>query len=254
MLKNDINRPIYSINDPDEEPLYSIDDSISSPLKSNEDYEENDDEDDEDDLDFDLGINSNSEDEDEAKGLSPLRVLFKTMLTPVEGWKALRRAHFSTETFAARCFYPLVAVAALSQSASLFYEANVSLSDWVMKAVVTFVTYFFGYFTILLVGGVVLPKKARPILKKEIGKQFVMLALSTLALFATAINLVPMLDPVLVFLPLWTIYMVMKGVRLMRVPQDCINSTIGFLCMLIIGIPLFWNWIMTELMPLSAAQ
>lgn len=232
--------------DDDNRPLYSIDDSVIPPHDINKD-----DDDDLDDLD-DIEIENDDTEADAEipSGPSPLGIMFKTMFTPVEGWKALRRAHFTAESFASGCFYPLVGLAALSEGAAMFYEADFSVAQWGMRAIVTFVTFFFGYFTILLFGAFMLPKRSRPILKKEVGKQFVMLSLSTLALFLTSINLVPMLEPVLVFLPLWTIYLVIKGIRLMRVPHDCINSTIGMMCLLLLGAPMLWHWLMMEIIPL----
>lgn len=175
-----------------------------------------------------------------------MRLLLRTMLTPVEGWKALKRARFKTDAFAARCFYPLIALAAFSEVASLFYEANKTFADWATEGLATFVSFFFGYFTVIMLGSWILPKKSRYFLHRDIGRQFVMLNLSTMALFWTLIQALPMLEPVLVFLPLWTIYLIFKGVRVLRVSADVENSTTGYLCMLIIGVPIFWNWLMTE--------
>ncbi len=93
-----------------------------------------------------------------------------------------------------------------------------------------------------------LPSKSRDIIKKDIGKQFVMLAMSSLAIFWIFIQIMPMLEPVLVFLPLWTIYLIYKGVRILRVPEEVENSTTGLLCMLIIGIPVLWNWVLTDIL------
>lgn len=142
----------------------------------------------------------------------------------------------------------MIALAALSESSMLFYEANMTMADWAKSRLSTFITFFFGYFTVLLLGSFVLPRQSRDVLKKDIGKQFVMLSMSTLALFRAVVRLLPMLEPILVFLPLWTIYMVFKGARRLRVPKDVENSTTGLVCMLIIGVPLLWNWVMTELL------
>lgn len=250
----DIDKPLYTIDD--EEPLYNIEEPDpdngdnyahdSDPDGGDDDLDDDDylDDDDEDD-------EEDEEDEEESKAKpwrpSPLWLMFKTMIGPVEGWKSLKRARIGCEEFASRCFYPMIGVAAISEAASVFYKANYSISDWAMEGLFTFITFFFGYFTVLLLGGVILPKESRDVLKKDIGKQFVMLALSTLALFWAAIQIFPMFDPVLVFLPIWTIYIVFKGVRILRVPKDVENSTTGLLCMLVIGVPVFWYWVMTEI-------
>lgn len=241
----DVDSPLYEIDD--DTPLYSIDDDRDVGEPDNE-------EDEEPDQDECISGRINDEadeeevDEKTVKKSSPLAILVKTMLTPVEGWKALKRAGFRSEEFASRCFYPLVAFAAVSDVMKVFYEANRTVAEWAVDGLITFITFFFGYFTVLLSGNVLLPKKSREFLKKEVGKQFVMLNLSTLAIFWSLIQLVPMLDPVLVFLPIWTIYLIYKGVRMIRVPSDVENSTTGILCTLIIGVLVLWHWLLTEIL------
>lgn len=237
-------KPLYTVED-DDNPLYNIDDDNDSTLTDDEDGMEDSDD------SGDVEDPENPEDEPK-KSFSPVGVLFKTMMTPVEGWKQLKRARFTDEEFAGRCFYPLTALAAISEGSALFYEANVTMADWAMQGLSTFITFFFGYFSVILAGGFLLPKAARFFVHKDVGRQSVMLAMSTLALFQIAINVVPMLDPVLVFLPLWTIYLLYKGVRVIRVPKDVENSTTGIVCALVIGMPLLWNWLMTEVLLPSA--
>lgn len=261
MTSNNIDRPLYSLDD-DDKPLYSIEDDLGTASGDNkaadvnsdntlydeevEDDEEEDGEDDEEEVnDAETAAPTRS-------GPSPMRIMLKTMLTPVEGWKALKRARFSTDDFAARCFYPLVGFAALAEAAAMIYEANVGLADWAVDGVVAFVTFFFGYFTAILAGGILLPRKSRDLLSKNIGRQMVMLSMATLTIFWALIQLVPMFEPVLVFLPIWTIYLIYKGVRVLRVPDDVASSTTGIICMLVIGAPLMWYWILTEvLFPLT---
>lgn len=252
MADNDIDKPLYSIDD-DDSPLYKLEDDIISSDQDRSESEDNvsSDEDDEypdEEEAEDEYVEDDATGEQTAKDPSPLGLLFKTMFTPVEGWKALKRARLKTETFASRCFYPLIGLCAVSQAMHMFYEANVTFADWAKYGLSTFMTFFFGYFTAILFGGIVLPRKSRDMLKKEIGKQFVMLAMSTLALFWTVIQIVPMFEPVLVFLPLWTIYLVYKGVRILRVSKDVENSTTGLLCILIIGVPILWNWLVTDIL------
>lgn len=248
--------PRYPSDEDDEAPLYSIEDDDAEDDSYNN--SENDSDEIPDDTDDEMeGEQDESENESEANGdaerkPSPLSLMIKTMLTPVEGWKALKRARLSTDSFASGCFLPCVSFAALIEIIKIFYEANYTIGSWLLDTVSTFLIFFFGYFSVILIGGAVLPKKARVLMHKDIGKQFVMLNISTLALFWALIELVPMLDPVLVFLPLWTIYLIYKGVRVIRVPSDVENSTTGYLCLLIIGLPLLWNWVINEwLFPLT---
>ena len=200
-------------------------------------------------LDDDADIESddtNPDDEQESK--SPKKrdsiaffFFLKILSTPVEGWKKLRRRAFKNEEVAASCFYPLVALAAFSEVADLFYD-NRTISDWAVYGLVTFLAFFFGYFTILLFCGFMLPKKSRYLFRKDNGMQFVMMALSSLAIFYTLSNVFPMIQEVIYLLPLWTIYIIYKGVRVMRVNQDVINMTTVILCILVLGVPILWGW------------
>ena len=91
-------------------------------------------------------------------------------------------------------------------------------------------------------------------MKEDIGKQLVMVGMSTLALFSSIIQFLPMIEPVLVFLPIWTIYIIFKGVRIIRVPDDVENSTTGYLCLLIILTPIFWNWLFKDVLLSNTIQ
>ncbi|MDE5644373.1 MAG: hypothetical protein K2I45_01875 [Muribaculaceae bacterium] len=245
---NDIDKPLYSIED-EEKPLYEIaDPRDDDSCVDDPEHLDEDDEDYDDDCEEDDDAAGRQDAAGERKQLSPFSLLLKTMFTPVEGWKALKRARIPTDQFASRCFYPLIALAAVSEISKVFYEANVSIADWAVDGLGTFITFFFGYFTVILAAGIILPPRARDLVKKDIGRQFVMLTMSTLAVFWILIQVMPMFEPVLVFLPLWTIYLIYKGIRVLRVPSEVENSTTGLMCMLIIGVPIFWNWLMAEVL------
>ncbi|MDE7180701.1 MAG: hypothetical protein K2N88_05835 [Muribaculaceae bacterium] len=231
---------LYSIENEDNEDSETDDDN-GSPFDNSSNGED-------DTEDYDEVEDEEDGEEEEPGELRPscLGILFKTMFTPVEGWKALKRARFTSDEFASRCFMPMVGLAAISNAVKIFYEANYSFADWLIDALSTFLLFFFGYFSVILVGSWILPRLSRYFLKKEIGKEFVMLSLSTLALFWALIMVLPMLDPVLVFLPLWTIYLIFKGIRVIRVPADVLNSTTAIMIILINAMPLLWNWIINR--------
>lgn len=232
MKRNSDNKE-YNIDD--ETPIYNIenleDNQIDDGGSDNMDSEDESDE---------------ESDDKESKRLSPFSILVKTMLTPVEGWKALKRAAYNPDEFASRCFYPLITLAAISVAIDFYYLSDYTFTRWVENGLSTFVTFFFGYFTIIFLGSEILPKKSKWFLKENIGKELVMLNLSTLAIFWIIIQLLPMLEPVLVFLPIWTIYLIFKGIKVLRVSPEEENSTTIILIILIIGAPLFWNWIFSD--------
>lgn len=221
-------QPIYQLpeeEDEEMEPLYEIDDEDDEDINS----EEN-----------DSGT--------EIKKFSPFSLLFKIMIGPKDGWRALKRSKISTDAFGASCFYPVLALTAISETAALFFEANKTVQDIVVDGLSTFITYFFGYFMAILLCGIVLPKNCRDIAHSQFGKLFIMVGMTTLALFHILLNILPMFDPVLVFLPIWTIFITVRGVHILRVPKDKETSVAGLLSLLIIACPLFCNWLIGEIL------
>lgn len=178
---------------------------------------------------------------------SPFLLLLEILFNPVVGWKSLRRAKITAETMQSECFYPLIAILAVSEFAQLFYSSSVTLSEVLIDAVVSFVSFFAGYYCIMLALELFLPKEAWVRFNTEFGKVFVLIALSTLCLFFIAIELLPILWSLLIFLPLWTVYVICRGVRFFIFPENCkLRSTI-ILCLLTIGVPSLIDWALKEM-------
>ena len=115
MTSNDTDRPLYSIAE-EEEPLYKIDDYLDRDPAPADDGDSPEKEEEEEE---------HSDDEEETDA-------------------GAEEAAPSD---------PLVAVTALSEATGMFYEANVTVADWLTDGIIAFVTFFFGYFTALLAGG-----------------------------------------------------------------------------------------------------
>lgn len=254
---------LYNIETEETDNLYSLPeekDNINSGDESEnlaesglfeeveEDSGENEDEIEEDDEEEEEEDDEKDEDETYKRNKFPL--LFKIMSTPVEGWKELKRRHYPVEEIASGLFYPMVALASISEFAGMVYT-TIGVGECLMRALTAFISFFFGYFTVLLLCGAILPKMSKTVMKTAIGKEFVMVNMSTLALFFMTINLFPMIDAVLVFLPIWTIYLIYKGIRILRIPEGVETRTKILLTFLIIGAPLLWSWLMGIFFELS---
>ena len=169
--------------------------------------------------------------------LLAMKLLLEVLLNPIDGWKRLRRANYTPEEFARDCFYPLIALASASCLMTCIYEAAITLSDAMMEALKFFVAFFFSHFLIIIFGNWVLPSETRISMDSAFGKIFVMANLSTLALFSILYSTLPMLTPVLLFLPLWTIYLTARGMRFFNLPPEKANMTKTLVCVLILGVP-----------------
>lgn len=180
---------------------------------------------------------------------SSLGLLFKIMFNPVEGWKSLRRSHMSIETLQSSCFYPLLAILALSEFADFFYSVTVGLSQVITQSVVTFVAFFFGFFGVQMILTWVLPKDVAIKFESKFGKEYILIGLSTLALFTIFTNLLPMLWPILIFLPIWTLYIMFKGVRFFHIDPRQEMKFFVLSGSSVIGVPLLIDWVLNTLLP-----
>lgn len=218
--------PLYQIEDNDDDNLYSLDDDGNA------------------DDNFD-SLEKDGKDHFNHKA-TPIALMFKIMLSPVEGWKALKREKFTPDNLFMSLLMPLTMIAAILGVASYFYDNNVTLSEVFIQAVITFFSFFFGYFIILILSGILLPASGKEAMKKPFGKNYVLVNLSTLALFYSIGELLPMLEPVLVFLPLWTLYIISRGVKILRVDKDNETSTAVWMSLLTVGVPVFCGWAFTN--------
>ncbi len=250
-----MNDNLYSIEEEDNTPEYSIEDNNLSDATN--EYVLDDENNDSESYEYAIEDEIKRIEEKDAEAwtgntneskLSPFGLIFKILANPVQGWKALKRSKYSADTIASATLYPLSAMAALSEYTSLFYDAETTVTSLLVPAIITFITFFFGYFSVLLLGDILLRKEAKKTLHTYYGKEYVMVNISTLILFYILYRLFPLAGPIVAFLPLWTIYIACKGVKLFRLPADKEVGTCGMLSVLIIGCPLFWNWLFNEIM------
>ena len=226
------NENIYVLNDDEKDP----DDSpknYASYIYEEDEEEEND---------------QIEQKEDRGK-VSAFGLMFKIMFSPVEGWKSLRRKNLSVESLQSNCFYPLLALLALGNFADYIYSVNVNLSEVITKAVVAFVSFFFSYFSLPVLLSIILPKEMAEKITAKFGKAYFIIGLSTLALFSTITTLLPMIWPILIFLPIWTLYILFKGLRFFQFKE---NQNIKFYILAsvgVIGMPLLIDWILNLILP-----
>lgn len=189
------------------------------------------------------------EESGEDTSISPIKLLFKVMFNPVEGWKSIRRSNYSEEVFQSRCFYPMLALLAVSKFAEFFYSVNVSLSRIVTEAVVEFVAFFFTYFCIPTVLSWVVSEEATEKINTRFGKEYYLIGLTTLAMFSIIINLLPMIWPILIFLPIWTLYLMFKGIRFFHLTENREMRFYVLSSAAVIGLPLLIEWGLTSILP-----
>lgn len=258
--KSPSSKALYSIEDePDsdsveDDSFYILDDEEYDDYSSENGYipEEEDKEEDSDDADNEADASEDEEasnkDADEesektSKTQSPFLLLAKMMLNPVTGWKEIRRANMPADELSRRCFYPLLAIAAASCFIELIYDSSKTVSDCMVLAVSVFSSAFFGNFLIQILAKASLPEKLKKLTDTRYFKDYIIYCLSTLAIFFILFTALPMISPVLVFLPLWTIYLAIRGARFFRFPKEKSNLLKTLFCLYIIGAPVAIFWV-----------
>lgn len=187
--------------------------------------------------------------DNEKPSTSPLLLMFKVLLNPIEGWKSVRRERMKIEDVQQRCFYPLLGIFALSKFARLFYSNRVHLSEVLVSAISSFVSFFFSYFCIVLILKMIMSPTIKKGSNEEFAKIFVCICLSTLCLFFTTLDIFPMLWAILIFLPIWTIYIICRGARFFKFPNNRKTASTITLCLLIVAGPCLIEWLLEAILP-----
>lgn len=199
----------------------------------------------EDDSD-DTTTHTNIEDKEateEEKRKSALLILLKILFSGTIGWKELRRSRLKADDTAAGCFYPMAALVSVCRFADCFNHPDFSLTDTLTGAVAIFVSFFFSYFGVQILCRWLFPADIKDRVETPYFKQLIQYALSSLALFWIPAEIVPVLEPLTAFLPLWTVFILTKGMRFLRIPHRHEIKTTVALVASTIALPYLILWI-----------
>ena len=191
----------------------------------------------------------NEENQSPVKKISVFGLLLNIMFNPVEGWKKLRRSKISIEKIQSGCFYPLLAILAICKFSDYFYSVNVTLQNVITQAVISFVSFFFGYFCIQMFLSWFLSKETSDHIEEKFAKEYILVSLSTLVIFTIFIELLPMIWPILIFLPLWTLYIMFKGVRFFHLPSNKEMKFYIITSIVMIGVPMVIEMGLNSILP-----
>ena len=180
---------------------------------------------------------------DNRKPTSPQLLLFQILMTGTAGWKDLRRSRLTPEQTAARCFYPLIALTAICRFADWFYLPEFILSKTLVSAASVFIAFFFSCFAVQVVCKWLFPYEAKRRTDSNYFKLMVQYSLASLALFWIPAEILPILEPLTVFLPIWTAFIITKGIRFLRLPEKHNNRCMITMIASTIIMPYFFMWL-----------
>lgn len=179
---------------------------------------------------------------------NPLLLLFDILMTGTTGWRRLRKARLSPEQTAAGCLYPMAALAAVCRFSDWIYMPEFVLADTLVSAVSIFISFFFSYFVVQVLCRWIFPADMRPKTDLPYFRQLVQYALASLALFWIPAEIVPVIEPVTVFLPIWTAFIITKGMRYLRIPEArrtrCTVTTV----VATVGMPYLVMWLCSKIL------
>ncbi len=197
----------------------------------------------------DLNINSEetsnevASEKKQKRGRNAFLLLLNILMTGTAGWKDLRRSRLTPEQTAAGCFYPIVALASVCRFSDWFYLPEFNLSTTLISAVSIFASFFFSYFAVQVVCRWLFPYAAKTKTESAYFKLIVQYALASLALFWIPAEVLPILEPLTVFLPIWTAFIITKGVRFLRLPEQYHNRCMVTIVVTVIVMPYFFMWL-----------
>lgn len=182
-----------------------------------------------------------------SKNGSPLLMLLQILVTGTAGWKQLRRSRLTPEQTATGCFYPILALVSACKFTDWLYLPEFILSETIIKAFSIFIAFFLSYFAVQVVCRWLFPHDAKAKTDTHYFKHVVQYALSSLALFLLPAELVPVLEPLTEFLPIWTAFIITKGTRFLRLPQEHENRCMVTLVVITIAMPYILIWLCEKL-------
>ena len=174
---------------------------------------------------------------------TPFLLLLNIMMTGTAGWKDLRRARLKPETTASQCFYPIIALTSVCRFAEWFYRPDFNLSSTLIEAASTFAAFFFSYFAVQVACRWLFPTPTKGKTELIFFKLMVQYALASLALFWIPAEILPILEPFTVFLPIWTAFIITKGIRFLLIPDQYHNRCMVTIVVTTIVMPYLFMWL-----------
>lgn len=178
------------------------------------------------------------DEEHEMKGKTLWKLILRVMTMPTSGWDRIKQHGPTPEIASLRFLLPVSLLSGGSEFFSLLYEpGEKELASVLVAGVISFFSFFLGYYLAIIFAKIFLPKIARYFPSTRYGRLLTMTGVATLAIFHLLYKALPMFDFVIEFLPIWTIFLVFKGMQISGVPPEKSAFSMGVMCLVIIACP-----------------
>ena len=172
-------------------------------------------------------------------------IMPRVLTMPSAGWELAMTAGPRPEIAVIRFLLPVCLLAAGSEFFAYFYNVGLNFTAVLVQSVLIFTSFFLGYFIALVFSRLFLPKDAKDFPGSQFGKLLIMGGIGSLAFFEVLINLLPMIDFILEFLPLWTVFIIYKGMQMTVVSPEKQTWAIGAVCIVVICSPIVVEWFLS---------
>lgn len=186
------------------------------------------------------------EEEKDIKRITLWSVILRVMTMPASGWERVKKRGPSPDIASLRFLLPVSLLSGASEFFSLLYQpGQVEFAGIMVAGVISFFSYFLGYYLSLLLAKLFLPKVARYFPSTDYGKLVAMTGVSSLAIFHLVYKALPIFDFILEFLPIWTIFMVFKGMQIAGIEPEKAAFSMGVMCLVVIASPVLLESILS---------
>lgn len=187
----------------------------------------------------------NIEEEKVARRHTMWSLVPRIMVSPLSGWEATRKSGPNPVVAILRFLLPICLLAGGSEFFTLLYQVQVSLPDLMVNSVVVFFSYFLGYYISLLLAKLILPAVSKDFPLTDYGRLLTTASIGTLAFYRILFQAFPMFDFIIEFFPLWTVFLIYKGMKIADIDPDRSAFSMGVMCVVIICSPSLVEWILS---------
>lgn len=169
----------------------------------------------------------------------------KVMVMPQAGWELAMLSGPRPEIATIRFLLPMSLAAAGAEFFNYLYPGPLTLTETLVMAVITFCAFFLGYYLALVLAKLLLPGDAKDFPSSAYGKLLTMTGIASLAAFHVLECALPMLDTILEFLPIWTVFIIYRGMKMVGVSADKQPYAIGAVCVVTVCAPPLVVWFLS---------
>lgn len=174
----------------------------------------------------------------------------QAIIMPSSGWIQLHKSEIRPEKAVLYFLLPISFLASLSDFFTLLYEIDVKYTDLLVGIVITFFSFFLGYYVALLIAKLFLPVADKEFPHTNYGRILTIGCVGALALIHILDEALPMFDFIIEFFPLWIVFMLYKGLGLSNLHENKFSYCLGVLSVAIISSPFLIEWFFSLFSPI----